>query len=291
MKDRLIIYQTENSTTQTDIDRRYYLNFCFEKNIHAHPEFIYVTNGEVEIDIDGSQMTIGEDQFCIVLPWQIHSFYTPKYSRIVVLVVSSYYVDNFVKNLAGWRGKNQVFRAEAPIRDMFLKYLYEGPFPDEYIISATLLSLCHCFLQQCPLDQALDGKKVPIMLNVMDYITKNHAAKLSLRTVSNVVGYSYSHISHLFSDFVGMSFPQFLNMTRLGHARYQLLHTGHSVTDICFESGFPSTRCFNRVFRDNFGMSPTEYRFHYSIQKDAEKISIDEGMVQLDSGIPVILKK
>ena len=44
------------------------------------------------------------------------------------------------------------------------------------------------------------------------------------------------------------------------YARDQLLHTNASITDIAHASGFQTVRTFNRVFSEQTGMTPTEYR-------------------------------
>ena len=286
MKVDSLLYQEENSTTKIDIDRRYYLNFCFEQHIHGNPEFIYVTKGEMIINVEGNVMSIPEEHFCIVLPWQVHSFSTPVYSRSMILVTSGYYVDSFLRNVSGMSGVKQVFQAEEWIRSLFLKYLYTGPFPDEYIISVVLLALCHAFIANCPLQPRFAGSKRSKLDDVMHYISNNHSSQsLTLKEVADAVGYSYYHVSHLFKNYIGMSFPQFLNMVRLGHARSLLIRSHKSMTDICFEAGFQSIHSFNRIFKSKFGVTPSEYRIRHTVDINGERISIDEGMVQHDSGI------
>ncbi|MCD7869968.1 MAG: helix-turn-helix domain-containing protein, partial [Enterocloster clostridioformis] len=44
------------------------------------------------------------------------------------------------------------------------------------------------------------------------------------------------------------------------YACRRLENTEDSITNICLDSGFDSQRTFNRVFKERFRVSPTEYR-------------------------------
>ena len=59
----------------------------------------------------------------------------------------------------------------------------------------------------------------------------------------------------------GLTFTEFLNRYRLRHAA-KLLTNNHdlNINEIGDESGFNSRITYNRLFRDYYGMSPSEYR-------------------------------
>lgn len=59
----------------------------------------------------------------------------------------------------------------------------------------------------------------------------------------------------------GLSFSEYILSLRLKYARKLLLESNQmSVEKIAYASGFNSRRTFYRVFQDNFGMSPLEYK-------------------------------
>ena len=280
-QNRQLVFQQENSGMERGLDRRHYLNFTFPKNIHANPEMIYVAAGEMEITIDGRTEAISAGCFCIVLPWQIHSFATKDYSRSVVIVFSAQYVDIFAQTMLEFYGETQVFRAESDIHNLFLHYLYEGALPDECMISSVLLALCHCFASQCRLIPRFDRNTMPSLYNVMHYISANCHERLTLRDVADALGYSYFHLSHQFKGCVGMGFSQFCNMLRIERAQNRLRGSSATMTDIAFECGFSSVRNFNRIFSELVGMTPSEYRAKYSRSISGKRIA-GERLVQLD---------
>ena len=118
----LVFHQEQNTSNAPDIDRRYYRNFRFQRHIHGNPELLYVIDGEIEVTVDECTETVSAGQMCMILPWQIHSFYTRERSRTVVLVVSHSYMDDFLNSMRGYYGKTQVFRPEPAIRALFMQY-------------------------------------------------------------------------------------------------------------------------------------------------------------------------
>ena len=70
---------------------------------------------------------------------------------------------------------------------------------------------------------------------------------------------------HYISDAIsegtgGKTLQQFLNGYRLKHAMRLLTDTNDSIEQVAFASGFNSRQVFTRVFRNEYGMSPSDYR-------------------------------
>ncbi|MBR2292030.1 MAG: helix-turn-helix transcriptional regulator [Prevotella sp.] len=58
----------------------------------------------------------------------------------------------------------------------------------------------------------------------------------------------------------GQTFMQFVNRYRLRHASQQLSATDVPIEQIALDAGFNNRRTFNRVFREVFQMSPSDFR-------------------------------
>ena len=50
------------------------------------------------------------------------------------------------------------------------------------------------------------------------------------------------------------------NDARLGYACTRLVNSSDTILDICLDSGFDSQRTFNRVFKERYRITPSEYR-------------------------------
>ena len=99
------------------------------------------------------------------------------------------------------------------------------------------------------------------MMQVTDYI-KNHltADDLSQGAMAQMAGISRDYFSRIFKNVTGMNYNKWLNMIRLEKATELLSHKNMSMTEVAMLSGFQSIPSFNRVFHEEKGMPPGEYR-------------------------------
>ena len=83
---------------------------------------------------------------------------------------------------------------------------------------------------------------------------------MTLHTLSEALSVSPSHLSHTFSRRLHTNLRAYVNALRADQACTLLRSTGFSVTRIAYECGFETQRTFNRAFREQCGLSPSEYR-------------------------------
>ena len=96
---------------------------------------------------------------------------------------------------------------------------------------------------------------------VTDYIKNNLTADdLSQATMAQMAGISKDYFSRIFKNLTGMNYTKWLNMIRLEKATEYLAQHDMTLTKIAMLSGFQSIPSFNRVFREEKGMAPGEYR-------------------------------
>ncbi|MBN8818849.1 MAG: acetamidase/formamidase family protein [Sphingomonas sp.] len=85
---------------------------------------------------------------------------------------------------------------------------------------------------------------------------------LNYRQVAAEHGVSPRYLQKLFES-IDDSFGHYVKMRRLERCRLDLrspLHVQKSISDILFQWGFNDSASFSRAFREQFGMSPREYR-------------------------------
>ena len=57
-----------------------------------------------------------------------------------------------------------------------------------------------------------------------------------------------------------MSYQSYLVQLRLSHAARELIETEHTITTIAFDCGFNNLGNFNRLFKANYGKTPSAFR-------------------------------
>jgi YesN/AraC family two-component response regulator len=92
------------------------------------------------------------------------------------------------------------------------------------------------------------------------YLHQNFQEPLSREEIARAVGVSKNYLSHIFRRELGLSPWDYLNRYRIKQARELLSQTDVTITDVAYQVGFNNPAYFSRVFHQQTGVSPTEYR-------------------------------
>lgn len=104
---------------------------------------------------------------------------------------------------------------------------------------------------------------------VLSYIQKHLTEELHAEALASSVYMSKYHFMHIFKEETGYSLGKYIANKRLLYAK-ELIETGSSVTDACFQCGFQSYSAFSRAYKAQFGQPATLDRL-----KTDKKISIE----------------
>lgn len=104
------------------------------------------------------------------------------------------------------------------------------------------------------------SKQFSPLERAIDYIENHLDENISLTDVSRETGYSYYHMTRLFSSVLGESVGRYINRRRLYNASEKLIYSDQRVIDIALDCGFESPEAFSRAFKAAFGSSPVDYR-------------------------------
>ena len=105
-----------------------------------------------------------------------------------------------------------------------------------------------------------DSRRV---LKVKHYIEEHYRDELRLSQLSQMVGMTDSAFSRFFKQRTGKNLNEYIVDVRLGHAARLLVDTTHTVSEICYKTGFNTVCTFNRLFKKRKGCNPTDFRDKY----------------------------
>lgn len=108
-------------------------------------------------------------------------------------------------------------------------------------------------------DSPLMEEKSPLLSQVMDYIEKNLAQKITLESVAEHFSTSRSTLSQTFRKKTGVSFYAYVIQRRLIAAKTLILQ-GVPLEQVGKYVGFSEYSAFYRAFKQKYGISPKEYR-------------------------------
>jgi len=110
--------------------------------------------------------------------------------------------------------------------------------------------------ESCKEDQFISERISKIDLYIQTHLTQN----VNQKKAADFIGMSTPYFSRYFSKIYQCSFVEYLNRRKIDIAAKLLKDTDMQITDVCYRSGFSSPNQFNRVFKKEKNMTPSEYR-------------------------------
>ena len=99
-----------------------------------------------------------------------------------------------------------------------------------------------------------------VVLEIDKCIKQKDDELLTLKRLSEFLGYSEYYVSRKFRQIAGMSLRDYLSGRRLAFALKELVNTDKGILDIALEFGFSSNEAFTRAFKKAYSVTPSEYR-------------------------------
>lgn len=229
--------------------------------MHRQAEIFYVLEGSIEITIAGQKKKLDKGMVSIAFPHVIHETHTPQSSCAVMIIFNPDLLPDFSTELNTQTPQNpfiDTFPNSAQFSALMAGLLENTQKnTDTRIAKGYLYILTAMILSQVPLvKQETVQNAAGICQEISNYINQHFTEELSLSQLADALGYSKYHISHIFREKFGYSYSDYLKRLRAEHAMGLLTHSGLSVTDICFSSGFSSLRSFYRAFHEVYGTPP-----------------------------------
>jgi AraC-like DNA-binding protein len=95
---------------------------------------------------------------------------------------------------------------------------------------------------------------------VVDFINENFSRTIRLAEAAELVEMAETAFSRFFKAKTGITFVDYLNDIRLGHASRLLIDATSPIAEIAQECGFTSLTNFNRIFKKRKGLVPKDFR-------------------------------
>lgn len=124
-----------------------------------------------------------------------------------------------------------------------------------------LESLFYRTLNQClkreRREEAVDNS---IILRAIAILRERYRDSITLNEVAAQLGVTPEYLSFLFTKEVGESFCSFLKKFRMSHAKRLLRFSNKKVYEISADLGYADSKYFSRVFKQEMGVTPAQYR-------------------------------
>lgn len=259
-----------------------YKERSYKTHWHSYGEILLVGPGKTNIyNVGKNTYDLVQDDIVIVWPMEMHSIVDANREDSLVIQFSN----DFINSLFDLRRIMHMYRnlhvicinahpeLAAKQKDILLKMkeIFFSERGDREIRCCMLLMEFMLTLLEYKNELSPELKNedpygytddiLKRMIKVTDYIKNNLTADdLSQSTMAQMAGISRDYFSRIFKNVTGMNYSKWLNTIRLEKASELLAQEGRTLTEVAMLSGFQSIPSFNRVFREEKGMTPGDYR-------------------------------
>lgn len=118
-----------------------------------------------------------------------------------------------------------------------------------------------CLQMRQLLTEAKSQPKInPITQRALRHIQIHYREDITLPLLAKIAHAAPNYLSRVFNQDMGMSIPVYLNQIRMENAARLLEDEELRISDVAFQVGFSDPHHFTRLFKKQFGRTPSEYR-------------------------------
>ena len=241
---------------------------------HSHWELFVIMSGEICHNINGKEELLKKGDVCLIRPVDKHSLKLKRKQKDNYQHINFMFSDEFARKILGvYDCYEEVLNEKESIHfaldasDISMIYdktlLAQNLSRQKYEMStkAIVSRILVKFFEQ----RTLFDSEYPEWLNeFMIYINNPDVFGKSTRDLAKYTPYSYSRLTTLFKQYVGVTIVDYVNEKRMIYAKRLLRTTKLTTLQISEMIGYNSLSSFNHLFKDTYGVTPTEYRKEHS---------------------------
>lgn len=251
-----MFYQNHSSLAKEGIKLENGIDFSFPMHLHSGFELIVVTEGEMQVTVDGNDYALCQEDAILVFPNQLHELKTKEHSCHFLCIFSPSLVSAYSK----------VFTTKLPLNNQFRPCFSDierlaSLTKNDNVIKAKgcLYSICGQF-DDCAEYAERKLADDDLISKIFRFVEDNYHGECSLDALSKHTSYHYVYLSKYFKKCTGISFTDYVNRYRISEACYLLQNSTETILQTAFDCGFDSLRSFNRNFKNIMGVTPSAYQ-------------------------------
>lgn len=234
----------------------------FPLHLHDAVEIVYVLTGSSTVLLEGQQLALGPGDLFLSFPNQVHGYENTRDFLGFVAIITTKSIPAFQSLLTHNQPATPVLHPQGQAAEELVTLL-KLMWNDRRISSSVLFqgySQVLLFKVLHMVSLIPQPKESGVLQAVLRHINSNYTQPLTRGDIAKAVGYSESHISHVFAESMGISLREYIIKLRMDEAKRLLRRTKLPVSQIAMSLGFSSIRSFNRFFAMQMHMTPSEYR-------------------------------
>ena len=118
------------------------------------------------------------------------------------------------------------------------------------------------------------------MYRILKYINENLENRITEKEVADRFGYSLTYFSEKFKSYTGCTFRTYVNKRTMQYAA-KCIRENDKITDIAFDLGYNGLNGFEKAFRNEFGISPIQYKKQEQAKRTGHAAALPSNCVEM----------
>jgi AraC-like DNA-binding protein len=251
----------------------------FPPHWHDEMELVYVLEGRLQVGLAKQIHTLAPQDILIIGRGEVHYFINSpqEKSRVAILQFGLMLFEALTPAMGSRRFLEPHIMRNLPEHTEVSSILNStlSAMVSEYMkkregyqlaMKARLYDLLVSLARELPYEACSDIQRrkqlsrLERLEQVFRFVDENYSMDIRLKDAASVASFSVYHFTRFFKEATGMTFGRYLNGVRIRKAQKYLLSIDNSITEVAFRVGFNSIKTFNRLFKNEVGCSPTDYR-------------------------------
>lgn len=239
---------------------------------HGNPELVYILCGSGFLSIGNEMYTVAAEDIFVINPYCLHSLIMGSGGQVLTLFFSAQLLSSVSHEAAGQfydcRSFLHLPEMQLPFRILREKMAiaFESGYKQDsgipFIYYGKIMELLDCMVKYFsrPPESSTKQEGMNRIQRIMRYIAEHYRENLTLEELAGMEFLTPSYLSRILKKESGLTLTEYLTRVRLNDALSRLMHTGNTITDIAYEAGFKSVNSFIEYFKQQYGMTPGQYR-------------------------------
>lgn len=239
-------------------------NYSFPGENHNFWELTFIDNGELATTVDDEEYRLDEMDLILYAPGQFHTQKTgdAKSCSYLTILFDMEIPDSYLIT-------NRVYHAHRDIHNAlnnFIKVsnndmLYDSELMICYLKELLIKILQYDFLSSSPvastpMQQRFENE---LLNEIVIYINDTIYEQLTIEEICNKFSISRSSLQTLFKNNLGTAPKQYISDLKLKKSKLLIKESVYTISEISSMLGFTSIHYFSRKFKQQFGITPTDY--------------------------------
>jgi YesN/AraC family two-component response regulator len=219
-------------------------------------ELIFVSEGILFLQVDGSPITLNVNDLIIIPPYK-----TISGTQESKMHTSFYWVDFLTDDSEHFGIVTNQIRINHPDRltsllDKLAALTKQKNSDNDFTKDSLLLLILHLINE----NTSQNSPQHMIINKISSYIETNISKPLTVEMVADALKYNKDYISRLIKSHYGISLKDYISKQKLNLAKKLLTTSNYSIRDISDLLGYDDSNLFTKFFKYHENMSPNHYR-------------------------------